>query len=54
MTSRRRCPGPGGGTLSPGGGAAQIRFDVRVNDGVPSGTIISNQAVVSPSSCRTS
>jgi large repetitive protein len=38
-------PGPGGGTLSPGG-TAQIRFDVRVDDGVPSGTIISNQAVV--------
>jgi large repetitive protein len=38
-------PGPGDGTLSPGG-TALIRFDVRVNDGVPSGTIIRNQAVV--------
>jgi large repetitive protein len=38
-------PGPGDGILSPGG-SAQIRFDVRVNDGVPSGTIIRNQAIV--------
>jgi large repetitive protein len=38
-------PAPGDGTLSPGG-MAQIRFDVRVNDAVPSGTIIRNQAVV--------
>ncbi|MFU8895638.1 MAG: SdrD B-like domain-containing protein [Gammaproteobacteria bacterium] len=39
-------PAPGAGTLSPGG-TASIRFDVRVNDGVSSGTIIRNQAVVS-------
>jgi large repetitive protein len=39
-------PAPGAGTLSPGG-AASIRFDVRVNDGVSSGTIIRNQALVS-------
>ncbi|NTW65776.1 MAG: DUF11 domain-containing protein [Nitrospirae bacterium] len=35
-------PGAGAGTLSPGG-AATITFSVRVNAGVPSGTIISNQ-----------
>jgi large repetitive protein len=39
-------PGPGDGTLSPGG-TALVRFDVRVNDAVSSGTIIRNQAVVS-------
>ena len=38
-------PGPGAGTLSPGG-TAVVRFDVRINDGVPSGTIISNQGLV--------
>jgi uncharacterized repeat protein (TIGR01451 family)/fimbrial isopeptide formation D2 family protein len=38
-------PAQGSGTLSPGG-AAQIRFDVRVDDAVLSGTIIRNQAVV--------
>ena len=38
-------PGPGAGTLSPGG-TALVRFDVRVNDAVLSGTIIRNQAVV--------
>ena len=38
-------PAAGSGTLSPGG-AAQIRFDVRVDDAVLSGTIIRNQAVV--------
>ncbi|HUG98070.1 MAG TPA: hypothetical protein VMQ83_02720 [Gammaproteobacteria bacterium] len=39
-------PAPGDGTLSPGG-TAVTRFDVRVNDAVPSGTIIRNQAVAS-------
>ncbi len=38
-------PGAGQGTLSPGGSAV-VQFDLRVNDGVPGGTIISNQAVV--------
>lgn len=38
-------PSAGQGTLSPGA-AATIEFDLRVNDGVPSGTLISNQAVV--------
>lgn len=38
-------PGPGGGTISPGESAV-LEFDVIVND-VPSGTVISNQAVVS-------
>ena len=38
-------PGPGNGTIS-AGASAVLQFDLRVNDGVPSGTIISNQAVV--------
>jgi uncharacterized repeat protein (TIGR01451 family) len=38
-------PGPGQGTLTPGQSAV-IEFDLRVDDGVPGGTIISNQAVV--------
>jgi len=38
-------PGAGQGTLSPGNSAV-IQFDLRVNNGVPTGTIISNQAVV--------
>ena len=38
-------PLPGAGTLSPGE-AAVVTFDLRVNDGVPPGTVISNQAVV--------
>jgi len=38
-------PGPGEGTLSLGESAV-IEFHLRVNDGVPGGTIISNQAVV--------
>jgi uncharacterized repeat protein (TIGR01451 family) len=38
-------PGPGEGTLAPGRSAV-IEFDLRVDDGVPGGTIISNQAVV--------
>jgi uncharacterized repeat protein (TIGR01451 family) len=38
-------PGAGEGTLSPGNSAV-VQFDLRVNNGVPAGTIISNQAVV--------
>jgi uncharacterized repeat protein (TIGR01451 family) len=38
-------PGPGAGTLS-GGQMAVLQFDLRVNDGVPPGTVISNQAIV--------
>jgi uncharacterized repeat protein (TIGR01451 family) len=38
-------PGPGAGTLS-GGQMAVVQFDLRVNDGVLPGTVISNQAVV--------
>jgi large repetitive protein len=38
-------PAAGQGTLS-GNASAIVQFDLRVNDGVPSGTIISNQAVV--------
>ncbi len=38
-------PGPGAGTISPGGKAV-LQFDLRVNDGTPAGTVISNQAVV--------
>lgn len=38
-------PGAGAGTLS-GGQMAVVQFDLRVNDGVPPGTVISNQAVV--------
>ena len=38
-------PGPGAGTVSPGA-TAVLQFDLRVNDGVPTGTLISNQAVV--------
>jgi uncharacterized repeat protein (TIGR01451 family) len=39
-------PGPGAGTISPGAKAV-LQFDLRVNDGTPAGTVISNQAVVS-------
>jgi uncharacterized repeat protein (TIGR01451 family) len=39
-------PGPGEGTLSPGQ-TAVIEFDLQVDAGVPGGTLISNQAVVS-------
>jgi large repetitive protein len=39
-------PGPGAGTISPGA-TAVLRFDLRVNAGTPTGTVISNQAVVS-------
>jgi len=38
-------PGQGEGVLSPGA-AAILQFDLRVNDGVPTGTLITNQAVV--------
>jgi uncharacterized repeat protein (TIGR01451 family) len=38
-------PGPGAGTISPGA-TATLQFDLRVNAGTPSGTVISNQAVV--------
>ena len=38
-------PGAGAGTLSPGQSAI-MTFDLRVNDGTPPGTVISNQAVV--------
>ena len=38
-------PGAGQGTLSPGKSAV-IQFDLRVNDGVPGGTLITNQATV--------
>ena len=38
-------PAPGAGTLS-GGQMAVVQFDLRVNDGVPPGTVIANQAVV--------
>jgi uncharacterized repeat protein (TIGR01451 family) len=39
-------PGPGAGTISPGA-VAVLQFDLRVNAGTPSGTVISNQALVS-------
>jgi uncharacterized repeat protein (TIGR01451 family) len=38
-------PGPGAGTLS-ANSSAIVQFDLRVNDGVPPGTVIVNQAVV--------
>lgn len=38
-------PGAGAGTISPGAKAV-LQFDLRVNDGTPAGTVISNQAVV--------
>jgi len=38
-------PGSGEGTLS-AGETAIVQFDLRVDDGVPSGTLITNQAVV--------
>jgi uncharacterized repeat protein (TIGR01451 family)/fimbrial isopeptide formation D2 family protein len=41
-------PTAGNGTLSPGGSAV-ITFDVQVNGGVPTGTIISNQGIVNTS-----
>jgi uncharacterized repeat protein (TIGR01451 family) len=40
-------PGPGAGTLSGGGQVAVVQYDLRVNDGVAPGTVISNQATVS-------
>jgi uncharacterized repeat protein (TIGR01451 family) len=39
-------PGAGAGILTPGG-AAVLEFDLQVDAGVPGGTLISNQAVVS-------
>jgi uncharacterized repeat protein (TIGR01451 family) len=41
-------PGGGTGTLNPGA-SATIEFDLQVNAGVPGGTLITNQAVVSSS-----
>jgi uncharacterized repeat protein (TIGR01451 family) len=38
-------PGAGAGTISPGAKGV-LQFDLRVNDGTPAGTVISNQAVV--------
>ncbi|HVS23819.1 MAG TPA: hypothetical protein VMU03_08870, partial [Gammaproteobacteria bacterium] len=38
-------PGLGAGTVSPGE-MAVVQFDLRVNDGVPPGTLITNQATV--------
>jgi uncharacterized repeat protein (TIGR01451 family) len=38
-------PGAGAGTIS-AGQAAVLQFDLRVNDGVPAGTLITNQATV--------
>jgi uncharacterized repeat protein (TIGR01451 family) len=38
-------PGPGEGTLT-AGQSAVLQFDLRVNDGVPTGTLISNQALL--------
>jgi uncharacterized repeat protein (TIGR01451 family) len=38
-------PGPGEGTISPGA-TAVLQFDLRIDDGTPAGTLISNQAVV--------
>jgi uncharacterized repeat protein (TIGR01451 family) len=38
-------PGAGAGTISPGA-TAVLQFDLRVDDGTPAGTVISNQAVV--------
>ena len=38
-------PGAGVGTISPGAKAV-LQYDLRVNDGTPAGTVISNQAVV--------
>ena len=38
-------PGPGAGTVSPGA-VATLTFELRVDDGTPAGTLISNQAVV--------
>jgi uncharacterized repeat protein (TIGR01451 family) len=38
-------PVTGAGTISPGAKAV-LQFDLRVNDGTPAGTVISNQAVV--------
>jgi uncharacterized repeat protein (TIGR01451 family) len=39
-------PGPGGGTLT-AGQSAVLQFDLQVNAGVPTGTLISNQALLS-------
>src|SRR5262249_37910862 len=41
-------PGPGAGTISPRT-TAILQYDLRVNPGTPTGTLISNQAVVSNS-----
>jgi uncharacterized repeat protein (TIGR01451 family) len=41
-------PGGGGGTLSPRANAT-VEFDLRVNVGVPGGTLITNQAIVGSS-----
>ena len=41
-------PGPGVGTISPGG-TAVLQFDLRVDNATPAGTVISNQAVVASS-----
>jgi len=38
-------PGPGAGTISPGA-TAVLQFDLQVNLGTPTGTLITNQAVV--------
>jgi uncharacterized repeat protein (TIGR01451 family) len=38
-------PGPGAGALT-AGQSAIVTFDLRVNDGVPPGTVIANQAIV--------
>ena len=38
-------PGPGGGTLT-AGQSAVLQFDLQVNAGVPTGTLISNQALL--------
>jgi large repetitive protein len=38
-------PGAGAGTIS-AGAKAVLQFDLRVNDGTPAGTVISNQAVI--------
>ncbi|MDW7710663.1 MAG: isopeptide-forming domain-containing fimbrial protein [Deferrisomatales bacterium] len=42
-------PGADAGTLSPNGGTATVTFDVQVNAGTESGTVIRNQATVGTS-----
>ena len=44
-TSRRRCPAPGRARCRPAR-SPSCTFDLRVNDGVPPGTVIANQAIV--------